>query len=471
MSIPVIITAISKIDAFFASFASYNRRIPAILPWMNRREAISSLLKTGVVAGGAAGLGVAAGYFLSRISERGGAAAGELEEKPIRIGFQVHRTGIGAPYGFWYERVAEAAVSYINSIGGIAGRPVVLVAEDDETSPAKGAQVVERLILAHNVDFILGALFSDVVLASGPRAGELKRPYFAVSEGTHVPFGLLNRWCFQPGITDVPGQVTAVAKWIFENLGKRVAMIFPDYAFGHDHRDALTRAAEKYGARIVEKIPIPPGETSFTKYFTKIPRDIDVLYHVMVGDVLTFVRELGVFLGRNRPELFGFIDSIEAVPLSAPGLEYLEGTYFWEGFPRYADGYDTPYARFYREAVGVDESGADKSDPSRVSAFSHMFGVWETLFVIKEAVEQSGYQNPSRSDYELFIKTLEEMNWFNEGLWHPQGDKLFVGKLHQSFGHQFVSEVRNGRLRVVHRTEIEDSLYRHENDYTRQPLF
>jgi branched-chain amino acid transport system substrate-binding protein len=119
----------------------------------------------------------------------------------------------------------------------------------------------------------------------------------------------------------------------------------------------------------------------------------------------------------------------------------------------------------------VDESGADKSDPSRVSAYSHMFGVWETLFVIKQAVEQSGYSRPTREDYEAFVTTLEDMDWFNEGIWHPQGDKLFSGKLHQSFGHQFVSQVRGGRLVVVHRTRIEDSIYTHENDYTRKPLF
>ncbi|MEM1967523.1 MAG: ABC transporter substrate-binding protein [Nitrososphaerota archaeon] len=438
---------------------------------MNRRKALSGLLKTGVLVAGAAGAGAVAGYLTGSVLSRPTEVGLTGESKPIKIGFQVHRTGIGAPYGFWYERVANAAVEYINRIGGIAGRPVQLIAEDDETSPARGAQVVERLVLVHNVDFIIGALFSDVVLSSGPRAGELKRPYFAVSEGTHVPFGLLNRWCFQPGITDVPGQVTAIAKWIFENLGKRVAIIFPDYAFGHDHRDALTKAAERYGARIVEQIPIPPGETSFTKYFPKIPREIDVLYHVMVGDVLTFVRELGVFLGRNRPEMFGFIDSIEAIPLTAPGLEFLEGTYFWEGFPRYLDGYDTPYNRFYRDVVGVDENGADRSDPSRVSAFSHMFSVWETLFVIKEVVEQSGYSEPNRRDYELFVKVLESMDWFNEGIWHPQGDKMFNGKLHQSFGHQFISKVRNGRLVVVKRTEIEDSLYEHPNDYTAQPLY
>ena len=33
---------------------------------------------------------------------------------PIKIGFQVHRTGIGAAYGRWYDRTTQAAVKIIN---------------------------------------------------------------------------------------------------------------------------------------------------------------------------------------------------------------------------------------------------------------------------------------------------------------------------------------------------------------------
>src|SRR4051812_8419349 len=46
---------------------------------------------------------------------------------PIRLGFQVHRTGIGAAYGRWYQRTAEAALGVLNEAGGIAGRPVEIV--------------------------------------------------------------------------------------------------------------------------------------------------------------------------------------------------------------------------------------------------------------------------------------------------------------------------------------------------------
>ena len=46
------------------------------------------------------------------------AAAQSPGAKPIKIGFSVHRTGIGAVYGRWYERTTLAAVKLINKMGG-----------------------------------------------------------------------------------------------------------------------------------------------------------------------------------------------------------------------------------------------------------------------------------------------------------------------------------------------------------------
>lgn len=387
--------------------------------------------------------------------------------EPIRIGFQVHRTGIGAAYGRWYDRTTQACVKQINDAGGINGRMIEIIAEDDGTDPKRGAEVVEKFASQHNCDVSFGTLFSHVVYGSSPRAGELKMPYFVVSEGHHVASGALNRYTLQPGITDVKSQVEAMAPFISDNLGKKVTMIFPDFAFGHDHRDYFSAAFEARGGTILEKIAIPPTETSFTKYFPKIPRDTEVIYHVMVGPaVLTFVKEMGEFFGPSKPEIFGFIDSLEAVDITSPGLEFLDGTYFWEGNPRYAQENQSEFDKAYREAVGVDANGASITDAKDVSTYAHMFGCWETLHIIKRGMEAANYQGPA--DRSKLIEAVEAMSDMPHSFEHPQGAKRFNGKTHQTFGHQYISKVSEGKMILTHTTSIEDTLYEDEVDYTQQ---
>ncbi len=389
--------------------------------------------------------------------------------EPIRVGFQVHRTGIGAAYGRWYDRTTNAAAEAINAAGGINGRPLVIVAEDDGTDPKRGAEVVEKFATQHGCDIAFGTLFSHVVIGSAPRAGELKIPYFVVSEGHHVASGGLNRYTLQPGITDVKSQVIAMAPWVASNLGKKVTMIFPDFAFGYDHRDNFSEAIKGQGGEVIETIAVPPTESAFVKYLPKIPRETEVLYHVMVGPaVLTFVKELGEFYGNNRPEMFGFIDSLEAVDLNSPGLEFLDGSYFWEGHPRYAGDNPSAFELNYREKVGVDLTGASLNDSKDVATYSHMFGCWETLNVVKAGMEAAGYQGVA--DRAKLVEAVEAMTDMPESEAHPQGAKVFNGKTHQAFGHQNITKVGDGKLSVVHRTSIEDGLYPDEVDYTTQAL-
>ncbi|MBX3572773.1 MAG: ABC transporter substrate-binding protein [Mesorhizobium sp.] len=388
---------------------------------------------------------------------------------PIKIGFQAHRTGIGASYGRWYEKTTMAAVKAINAAGGINGRPVEIVTEDDGTDAKRGPEVVEKFANQHKVDVVYGTLFSHVVIASSPAAGELKIPYYVVSEGHHVASTKMNRYVFQPGITDVKSQIQSMAPWIAGNVGKKVTQIFPDFAFGHDHRDYLPPALKAQGADVIAQIAIPPTESSFTKYFPQIPAETEVIYHVMVGPaVLTFVKELGEFYGSNRPQLFGFIDSLEAVDINSPGLEFLDGSHFWEGSPRYAQADDSEAQKAYRAAVGIDDNGASVDDPKDISTAAHMFGCWETLYVIKQAMEAAGYQGPQ--DRAKLVEATEALTEFPEGPEHPQGAKVFNGKIHQVFGIQNISKVEGGKLKVIHKTSINDGVYEPEGDYTTMPL-
>ena len=95
-----------------------------------------------------------------------------------------------------------------------------------------------------------------------------------------------------------------------------------------------------------------------------------------------------------------------------------------------------------------------------------MFGCWETLYVIKAGMEAAGYAGPD--DRAKLIEAVEAMTDMPASAEHPQGAKIFNGKTHQVFGHQYVSQVQGGKLVKVHTTSIEDTFYPDEVDYTTQ---
>ncbi len=412
--------------------------------------------------------GIAAGTSLvlsPAVLRHGLAHAGET----IKLGAPIHRTGIGASYGRWYERTANAALKIINDAGGINGMPVELIIEDNGTDPKRGTEVVEKLATEHKVDVVFGQLFSHVVAAAAPRAGELKVPYLMCSETHQLAAGGFSRYAFQPGITDVKSQIASMAPWVSKNLGKKVTMIYPDYAFGYGHRDFFSAAMKEQGGDVSTLIPIPPTETSFSRYFPQIDPSSDVIYHVMVGPgVLTFVKELGEFFGSSHPAIFGFVDSIEAVDLATPQLSFLEDSYFWEANPRYAQAGQTEFDKFYREAVGVDANGASTSDPKDISTYSHMFSIWETMFAIKSAMETAGYKGAGQK--EAFIEALENLGTMEASNEHPQGKKIMDPKTHQAFGVQNISQVKSSKMEVVYTTTIEEGMYEPEVDYTTMSL-
>lgn len=136
--------------------------------------------------------------------------------------------------------------------------------------------------------------------------------------------------------------------------------------------------------------------------------------------------------------------------------------------PRYLQADAPEHEKAYRTAVGIDDNGASASDPQDVSTAAHMFGCWETLHVIRKAMQDAGYRGPE--DRAKLVEATEAMTEFPAGIQHPQGQKRFNGKIHQAFGSQSISRIENGRLNVVHRTSVEDGMYEAEADYTTQPL-
>lgn len=91
-------------------------------------------------------------------------AAGEA----VRIGAILPLTGDGSAYGPGMEVAIRAAVDEVNAAGGILGRPVELIVEDDATNPDQGVLAANKLIDVDGVDAIIGTWASSVTLAVAP---------------------------------------------------------------------------------------------------------------------------------------------------------------------------------------------------------------------------------------------------------------------------------------------------------------
>ena len=103
-------------------------------------------------------------------------AAGYASAQTIKIGVNEPLTGPFAASGTYVVNGAKIAADEINSKGGILGKKIELVIEDNKSNPTEAAAVAEKLITADKVPVIMGAWGSSLTLAVMPKLMEYKVP-------------------------------------------------------------------------------------------------------------------------------------------------------------------------------------------------------------------------------------------------------------------------------------------------------
>ena len=262
--------------------------------------------------------------------------------------------------------------------------------------PQRGAEVVGKFATQHKIDVVFGTLFSHVVIGSAPAAGELKMPYFVVSEGHHVASTKLNRYVFQPGITDVKSQVIAMAPWIAGQCRQEGHADLPRLRLRLRPSRLSAAGAEGAGRR---------GDRA-----DRHPADGELVHPLLPADP---GRDRGDLPRHGRPGRAHLRQGARRVlrlqPAAAVRLHRFAGGRRHQQ-PRPRIPRRQPFLgrlaalprrtmpakarKFYRDEVGIDANGAAVSDPKDISTASHMFGCWETLYVIKQAMEAAGYKGP-----------------------------------------------------------------------------
>src|SRR3954447_26318660 len=80
---------------------------------------------------------------------------------PIKVGVITDQTGPLSFMGIANANVARMVIDDINADGGLLGRPVHLYLEDSETTDSAAAQAATTLVNEHDVDVVLGGIYSS----------------------------------------------------------------------------------------------------------------------------------------------------------------------------------------------------------------------------------------------------------------------------------------------------------------------
>ncbi len=392
--------------------------------------------RRGFVVGTAAF--VAAGGWLVPRGARG------ASREPVVIGHQCDLTGGISSWGYWHDKAAQAAVAEINKAGGIAGREVKLVTEDTETNPTVGARKFRRLIQLHKADFVIGSVHSGVNIASTPVARELRTVYIPQGMAAEMTEDKGSRYVFRIG-SDTYSQAAAGAPWVSAHLGKKWTFIFADYAWGWSHYTEHKKVIEEVGGKVMGHIPVPQGTKDFIPYLAKVPPETDELYSIFFGadSVAYFTQSKQLGLDRKMHRYTVLCTHEAFSPRDIQGAS--EGIYLLEYLPRQLKFKDTPHNRRLRELVEVDPVDGRERGSNRVLASSHYWAVWESVWLVKEGIEKSGWK--SRKDTPDWIKAVEGLE-LKESFAHPQGDKVIRARDHKAVIDFWMSRVENGEINV-----------------------
>ena len=258
--------------------------------------------------------------------ERRGNETNGVSTGQVIVGYYGDLSGRTSSFGQSTKNGVEMAADEINKAGGINGRTVRIITEDDQGEPNKAATVVTKLINQDKVQALLGEVASSNSLAAAPKAQEAKVPMISPSS-TNPAVTQVGDYIFRVCFID-PFQGEVMAKFSANNLkAKRAAIL---YDFNSDYSRGLyqffKRSFTSLGGQIVSEQSYTQGDRDFSGQLTAIrAANPDVIYvpgyYGEVGVISNQTKQLGI----KAPLLGG--DGWDAPQLWQLGGASLNGNY------------------------------------------------------------------------------------------------------------------------------------------------
>jgi branched-chain amino acid transport system substrate-binding protein len=333
-------------------------------------------MKHGIVAGVALAVSLAT------------PAMAKVEGDTIILGSSISLTGKYATNGLHTQRGYDYAVKVINEAGGVkvGGKSYKLDVKyyDDESTPARGAQLAERLIQQDGVEFMLGPYSSGMTKAIAPVSEKFGVPMVEAEGASRSLFTQGYKYLFAVLSTSEQYLATAVdfaAEKSGDPKSVRVALAFEGDPFSMDVRAGVLDKINEYGMKVVIDDQLPADLSDMSTTLTKVK--------ALKPDAL-------IISGHSKGAATAArqIDEMKVnVPMIA--LTHCEAAKVQEKFPKTANGFlcPTQWVETLSKSDPMFGSAADwnagfKADyPSYTSVPYQSAQASAAVYVFKEAFE------------------------------------------------------------------------------------
>ena len=348
----------------------------------------------------------------------------------IKIGVITDRVGVSKPYS---EPATEGMVfgaNEINKKGGVLGRRLELLVEDDQSKPDVSAALARKLIDQGAV-FILSVSLSPATQQQQTVTMEAKTPQMTpMNSADYLTTQLDNPYFWQTGPLGSVQIATLLAHAKKQNL-KRVALITDNSDLGQAIGKAFRGGLEKAAMQVVDEEVVPLGATSATPQMQKIraanPDAMFVAGVVTATNVLIFkaYRELGL----KFPIHASYNLSVPIYMTAAKGL--VNGITFVDAYDP-----DKPEVKAF-EATYRKETG---KEPANL----HGYG-YDGIMLVAEAIKKAG-----STDKEKIRAAMQSLTY--GGVMGAKGMKYHFpeGKRTGFDPNGMVVRVYEGQGRVIH---------------------
>ncbi len=207
----------------------------------------------------------AAGTALGALLLDGAASA----QDTIKIGVTQPLTGAFAASGNYVAQGAKLAEEAINAAGGVLGKKIELIVEDNKSNPTEAAATAEKLIVKDKVPVMLGAWGSGLTLAIMPKLEEYKVPMVVETSSSGKITTSGNPYIFR--ISPTSEMEAKAFTPLFKSLGiKKADFLSTNNDFGLGAAKEFSEAATAQGVQVGVRETMDPKATDFSAQLAKI---------------------------------------------------------------------------------------------------------------------------------------------------------------------------------------------------------